>query len=288
MVIDKESNVVYFSDLIQTGNNYKNAFERVRPVLEKHQIDYRFLKETKDIWCRDYLPIQKGENNFVQFRYEPSYLKEELELQSDPSLVLPANNIKARFSGINLDGGNVIRWSDKVIMTSRIFAENTGADKNELLRELKDLLEVDVLLIPDIREDMTGHADGHLRFVDNKTVLVNQLNNEYKYWREGFLKMIRQAGLNYVEMPWFTHKDKLHKNTAIGSYVNYLEIGNLIIFPIFDLPGNLDTRAVETIKAVFPDRIIETVNINEIASEGGLLNCVSWTIKENNSNTSQQ
>lgn len=280
MIIDKETNFVYFSDLIQTNSTYAGAFERLRPILEKHRIDYRFLKNTKDIWCRDYMPIQINTDSFVQFRYEPSYLEKELELQSDPFDVHSINNIKAKFSDINLDGGNVIKWSDKVIITSRIFAENSKLDRFRLLSELEELLEAEVLIIPDIKDDMTGHADGHLRFIDSNTVLVNQLDKEYRYWRDGFLQMINNSGLNYIEMPWFEHKDKQHDKTAIGSYVNYLETGNLIIFPIFEIAGNLDTKAVEIIQAVFPDRIIETININEIANEGGLLNCISWTVKE--------
>lgn len=282
MIIDKETTIVYFSDLIQTDDKYKAAFKRVQGILDKHQVDYRFIKGTKDIWCRDYMPIQKGLNSFLQFRYDPSYLDEAPEQKSDPAIVLPQNNLKASFSDINLDGGNVIRWEDKVIMTRRVYSENKKVEMNLLIQRLENYLDAEVLIIPDIKDDMTGHADGHLRFIDSNTVLVNQLDKEYKYWRDGFFKMIKQAGLNYVEMPWFTHKDKLHNNTAIGSYVNYLEIGNLIIFPIFDLPGNFDDKAVSIIQSAFPDRIIETVNINEIANEGGLLNCVTWNIRTEN------
>ena len=126
---------------------------------------------------------------------------------------------------------------------------------------------------------MTGHADGYLRFIDGKTVLVNDLKNELKYWQTGFNKMIEEAELNFIEIPWFIHKDSKNKDNAIGAYVNYLEMGNLIIFPIFEVRGNKDNEAMHVIESIFPDRIIEPVNINEIANDGGLLNCISWTIK---------
>jgi agmatine deiminase len=126
---------------------------------------------------------------------------------------------------------------------------------------------------------MTGHADGHLRFIDSNTVLVNELKGEFKYWRDEFLKMVKQAGLDFIEIPWFEHKDRNYKDTAIGGYVNYLEIGKVILFPIFEIKGNKDKEAIATIKKVFPDRIIEPINVNEIAKHGGLLNCVTWTIK---------
>jgi agmatine deiminase len=279
MILDKETNIVYFSDFLRSKDEYKTTFERIKIILDKHQIQYEFLLETKDIWCRDYMPIQIETDEFIQFRYEPSYLKSEIKLQSNPKTVLETNGLNAKFSNINLDGGNVIKWTDKSILTTRIFKENPKLTSTELTKELERLLKTEILLIPDVTEDMTGHADGHLRFIDSNTVLVNELKGEFKYWRDEFLKMVKQAGLDFIEIPWFEHKDRNYKDTAIGGYVNYLEIGKVILFPIFEIKGNKDKEAIATIKKVFPDRIIEPINVNEIAKHGGLLNCVTWTIK---------
>ena len=279
MITDKETNTVYFSDFLRSEDEYKTTFERIKTILDKHQIKYKFLLETKDIWCRDYMPIQIETDEFIQFRYEPSYLKSELRLQSNPKTVLKTNGFNAKFSNINLDGGNVIKWTDKSILTTRIFKENPKFTPTELTKELERLLKTEILLIPDIAEDMTGHADGHLRFIDSNTVLVNELKGEFKYWRDEFLKMVKQSGLDFIEIPWFEHRDRNYKDSAIGGYVNYLEIGKVILFPIFEIKGNKDKEAIATIKKVFPDRIIEPINVNEIAKHGGLLNCVTWTIK---------
>jgi agmatine deiminase len=278
MITDKEANKVYFSKKILDAK-YLEAFERIKLILDKHNVEYDFLKETKDIWCRDYMPIQIDKEKFIQFKYEPSYLKDDLDLQSIPKDVLKANKFNATFSKINLDGGNVVRSSNSVIITNRIFKENKEIDKEELVRDIELFLETKVYLIPDITDDMTGHSDGHVRFVDNKTLLVNALEQELKYWQKGFYKMIKESGFKYIEMPWFSYSDKHHKDTAIGIYVNYLEIGNLIIFPIFEIDDDKDKEAHKVISEAFPTHIIEKVNINEIANEGGLLNCISWTIK---------
>lgn len=278
MITDKETNTVYFSKQI-LNDKYSHAFEKIRLILVKHNVKYDFLKGTKDIWCRDYMPIQIDKEKFIQFRYEPSYLLEELDLQSITKDVLKANKLDATFSDIILDGGNVVKSSDSVIITNRVFTENKDATE-VLIAKLEVILETKVYFIPDITDDMTGHADGHVRFIDDKTVLVNSLEQELKYWQNGFKKMIKEFDFSYIEMPWFSYSDKNHKNTAIGIYVNYLEIGNLIIFPVFEIPGNRDNEALKVIKEVFPNHIIETVNINEIANEGGLLNCISWTIKQ--------
>lgn len=279
MIADKETDIVYFSDILQTRKEFSDSFELICSLLKKHRISYKLLTGTKDIWCRDYMPIQVEIDDFVQFRYEPSYLGDFPELKSDTNLTLKSNSIEAKFSNINLDGGNVVRSSDKAILTTRVFKENPHLSKDQLIPELEELLGVEVLFIPDLKTDVTGHADGHLRFIDQETVLVNELKNEFKYWKDGFLSMAKSANLSFVEMPWFEHRDKKYPETAVGGYVNYLEAGALILFPVFEVRGNRDMEALNVISSVFPDRKIEPININEIGKYGGLLNCISWTVK---------
>lgn len=49
--------------------------DNTNPVLHKSNVKYAFLKGTKDIWCRDYMPVQTESGKFIQFKYNPSYLK---------------------------------------------------------------------------------------------------------------------------------------------------------------------------------------------------------------------
>ena len=279
MITGQETNAVYFSNIIRTDTRYRRAFERIQSILEKHHIRYKFLDNTKDIWCRDYMPIQISQNKYVQFRYEPSYLKRYNQYQSDPIEVLKSNGLTADFSTINLDGGNVVNWTDRAILTSRVFNENPDWDRAQLLNELEIKLNSKIYTIPDISDDMTGHVDGHLRFIDANTILVNELKNELPDWTNGFKKMIKNSGLNFVEIPWFEPTGRHPKHSAIGYYVNYLEIGNLILFPIFEISSNKDDEALNVIRQVFPKRTIEPVNVNEIGRDGGLLNCSTWTVK---------
>ena len=249
-------------------------------LLEKHSIRYGFLKATNDIWCRDYMPIQLEKEKFVQFRYEPSYLRDHLNLQSDPKEVCKANNIKPQFSKINLDGGNVVNWSDRAIITDRVFDENPEyLNKNKLIAEIESLLEVEVIVIPQIISDMTGHADGMVRFVNGNTVLGNDREQEFKYWKNGINKVLKEKGIDYIDIPFQDHKEKKHPDHAIGCYVNYLEVQDLIVLPIFETKENKDQEVYDKFKEIFPDRKVETINYNEIGLHGGLLNCTTWTIK---------
>lgn len=269
---------VYMSDLLRTV--FPDACERLIKILVKHKVKYDFLKGTKDIWCRDYMPIQTESGKFVQFKYDPSYLKENKEWEesrSDVKEVCRVNGIDAQFSDINLDGGNVLICDRRAIISDRIFSENPDWNKEELVSELSKLLECEIIIIPAQNGDMTGHADGMVRFVNRNTILGNRLADEYKYWRERMQKVIEKFGLEYIDVPFITDiKDPKHPYSAIGIYVNYLEVNNLIVLPVFGREE--DKQAVEIIQKAFPDKVVETINYDEVAQEGGLLNCTTWVV----------
>ena len=227
------------------------------------------------------MPVQLDKNRFVQFRYEPYYLIDDPEHQSDTKIVCKDNNINPTFSKINLDGGNLVNWSDRAIITDRVFQENPEySNKLQLIEELEKLLEVEIIVIPQIKTDFTGHADGMVRFVNKSTLIGNSLDQEYIYWKKGMTKILKNHNIDYIDVPFMNHKDKMYPSIATGCYVNFLEIGQLVLLPIFEIKGNHDSEVIELFKTTYPDRIIETININEIANYGGLLNCISWTIEE--------
>ena len=278
-MLENKHQVVYLSELLQ--EKYPETCNKLITILDKHNIPHKFLKGTKDIWCKDYMPVQTTSGKLVQFRYEPSYLKEYENLRSDVREVCKANNIQPIFSNINLDGGNVLICSDRAIISDRVFEENPETDRNELISKIEELLEAEVIIIPAQKEDFTGHADGMVRFVDRNTILGNNRKEEYKNWTEKINKVLQERGLKYLDVPFFSdYKDRKHPNHAIGIYVNYLEVNDLIVIPIFEVSGNKDTEAIECFRQIFPDRKIETINYNEIGLEGGLLNCTTWTIFE--------
>ena len=276
--------IVYLSEELK--KKYSVTCDKLTAILDKHNVKYSFLKATTDIWCRDYMPVQTPSGKLIQFTYDPSYLrgsKEWEDSRSDVKVVCEANGLTPRFSKINIDGGNVLICEDRAILTDRIYSENPDIDKDELKKKLAELLECEIIIIPAYRskeDDLTGHADGMVRFVDRNTILGNCLANEYQYIKDGMQKAIEEFKLKYIEMPFFIEKkDPEHPYSAIGVYVNYLEVNNLIVMPIFGRKEE-DDKAFSVLKATFPDRIIETIDYNEVAKEGGLLNCTTWVIKQ--------
>lgn len=279
----KGTEVVYLSGLLE--ERFPECFHRLTSILKKHGVEYRLLKGTKDIWCKDYMPIQTESGKLIQFRYEPSYLmgnKEWEDSRSDVKEVCRLNGFEPVFSNINLDGGNVLLCSGRAIVSDRIFTENPEyTDKKQLVKGLSELLEAEVIIIPALNDDMTGHADGMVRFVDHETILGNNRSEEYKYWTNGIEKVLKEKNLKYIDVPFFySYKDSKHPDHAIGVYVNYLEVDNLIVLPVFEVEGNKDAEVIAAFKQIFPHKIIETINYNEVALEGGVLNCSSWVYRK--------
>lgn len=268
---------VYMSELLM--ERYPDTCKNLLKILDKHNTKYLFLKGTKDIWCRDYMPIRTESGKLIQFRYDPSYLKgEEWEhLRSDVKEVCKSNNLKVQFSDINLDGGNVLICDGRAIISDRVFSENPELEKDVLIKELSQLLECEIIIIPTIHGDMTGHADGMVRFVDRNTILGNRLADEYQYWQKGIKKVLETYNLNYIDIPFFEYKgNKKHRDNAIGVYVNYLEVNDLIVTPIFG--REQDKEVIEILRETFPKKQIETINYFDVALEGGLLNCTTWVM----------
>ncbi|MDE5857596.1 MAG: agmatine deiminase family protein [Muribaculaceae bacterium] len=274
--------VVYLSSLL--ADRYPETCNRLTDILTKHNISFAFLEDTKDIWCRDYMPVQTPSGKLIQFKYDPSYLKEPkyAESRSDVRYVDDVNGFHPIFSDINLDGGNVVMYENRAIITDRVFSENPDWERDKLIDELSKLLECEIIIIPAYKPDydFTGHADGMMRFVDRHTVLVNNLNQDLKYMKDAIIKALDKANLKYINFPWFEHKIKGNKDHAIGIYINYLEVGDLIVMPIFCVDGNKDAEALAKLKEVFPNKIIETIIYNDVALQGGLLNCTTWVIKK--------
>ncbi len=284
-------NTVYISSLLK--ERYPHAADELLSVLTKYNVTVKELHGTRDIWCRDYMPVQNSKGELVQFKYAPSYLKgkkEWEESRSEVYKVCAANGIHPISSdtsrNVNLDGGNVVLCGDKAIITDRIFNENPDYDKKQLVSDIEELLQAKVIIIPAINTDVTGHADGMVRFVNETTILVNNFGDEYKeteykYIQKGVINACKENGLEYINVPFFVPKhDREHDMNAIGIYVNYLEVDNLIVLPKFNVDGNYDTEVECLFKKLFPDRNIEMIDYNEVALEGGLLNCTTWTVKE--------
>jgi agmatine/peptidylarginine deiminase len=282
----KAESTVYLSDKLP--ERYPQICKSLTNILKKHNVNYTFIKGTRDIWCRDYMPIQTKSGKLIQFRYEPSYLEgkqEYIDSRSDVHEICEKNHLKVEYSDINLDGGNVLICDGRAILSDRIYDENKEYKnrRDDLRKDLAQLLECEeLIIIPSLNKtvDFTGHADGMMRFVNRDKVLVIKYDDKYKKdWWKNTQRILETNNISYVEVPFFEDEpDPENPDSAIGVYVNYLEVNDLIVLPVFD--RDEDNQMISILQEQFPNKTIEKINYNEIAKKGGLLNCTTWVMRK--------
>ncbi|GGG14633.1 agmatine deiminase family protein [Pontibacter amylolyticus] len=284
MITDRDTNFVYFSSLIKERPALKSFWLNLEKKLKGAGIPYGFIENTNDIWCRDYMPVQISPKAFVQFNYYPSYCD---TVKYRPTITDPSHvQLSHPLTGTTvqhqllLDGGNVVRSNNAVVLTERIFKVNNSLEKEDVLAQLKQALQVEQLyLIPSQPGDFTGHSDGMVRFVDDNTLLVANYSGELDYWKNRYRNMLKKTGLHLVEFPAAPAEEKNENGDypATGCYINFAQIGNVILFPQFAIPQ--DKEALKEAERIFKDCQVIPVPSGELAKDGGVLNCATWNVK---------
>ncbi|ALJ00757.1 agmatine deiminase family protein [Rufibacter tibetensis] len=277
MITDQDTDFLYLADTLpKMYLAFYKCFER---TLNEAGIEFYLLPNTKDVWAVDYMPIQVTRDEFVQFAYNPSYLQPKVwqKTISNVDNICTSINIQPKKSRILVDGGNVVKATDKVIMCHSVFTENPNVPEKQLIKELMELFQVDQLIfIPTQPKDFTGHADGIVRFLDDKTVLINKYTKEDKGFGLTVKTALHNAGLDWVEIPYNPYSNAKYKHSN-GIYINYLQMKDSLILPVFGQKE--DEEVVRLFEQLFPKLKIATVNSNELAYAGGILNCITWNIK---------
>jgi len=273
MITDQETNFVYFSKTLKQ-EVYSAFLKKLTKALKNNNIEHDFLSYTNSIWCRDYMPVQISQNKFVKFKYDPTYSPITNAVDTCTDI-----GIESTVSDIKVDGGNVVKSRTKVIMTERVIIDNKRhyPDRERLIKKLKEALEVEqIIIIPEDPHDPFGHADGMVRFRDGvrdeKEVFVNDYTKEPEFKRKLYAAL-KKKGLVPIPMPYRPVGKGLDVR---GMYINYLQVGKVVFYPAY---GSSSDKKVDAFFSKYFGANAVAVRADEIAREGGILNCISWNIK---------
>lgn len=268
LITDDITNLVYFSSWIKDFPCHKSILEK----LEANQVKYDFLTDTKDYWVRDFMPIQVSDQEFVSYIYKPDYLAKSPQYLTNPEDCCQSIRIKSRPIDLIIDGGNIIKCSDAIIMTDKVFVENPHLSKNEIIQRLKRVFGCSVIFIPWDKYEKYGHADGMVRHIEGKKVLLNNYCNFDSGLREKLIKAL-SPHFEILELDFDTNKPSAQS----WAYINYLRVKDLILLPMLNIPEDKD--ALSQFQEIFPMCQIEQVDVSTIVKKGGALNCITWNIK---------
>lgn len=258
--------MLYLSSLLQ--NRYPTILKQIKQhTLTKH------IPNTKDIWIRDFMPIKNTANDWMLFRYYPRYLRNPKyrTLISDNHTICKALDLEYTYCDLTLDGGSVVYQDDLYFVSERILVDNPALNKTQMIRILEDTFKTDrIILLPEAPNDFTGHLDGVLSILDNKTILLNEYKDEYGNRVRHILKSHQ---FNIDTIPYNPYQNRTYQS-AKGIYINFIKTDFTIFSPIFSQKE--DDLALTKIQELYPNHHITPILCNDLAKEGGLLHCVSW------------
>ena len=275
MICDYQTNKVYLAEGIK---GYPKVAENLLYALYKEGIETEYLphsKSKKHVWAREYMPIQLEEGRFLKYVYRPDYLKNDKDYIPNYAGMSRKLGLNCKPTSLVIDGGNVVKWDDAVIMTDKVLIENPGYDEYGLRFRLEELFETDVVFIPWDRYEMFGHADGMVRFIDRRTVLL--LNNYLDFDRSLRERIIRALDGHFEvkELQYDTPRCSKYS----WAYLNFLQVAGRIFVPGLGIAE--DRLAVQQIQRFYPEHKVMLVpDCLELVRDGGALNCVTWTICE--------
>lgn len=228
MIPDYKCNAVYFSEWLKS--DYPEIYKGLTEILNRHNIAYDIIPGTKDVWCRDYMPLQLDKERFLCYKYRPDYLLKKAgdrKYITDPLNVSLNMRLGIKDSSLVIDGGNVVKVGNTAIMTGKVFAENPAIGKEALIKQLEEQMECDVVFIPWDRHEKYGHSDGIVKPVSDNTIL---LTNYHDFDKEYSNEIIKRLSLKF-EVKVLSY-NVMNVAPESWAYINFLTVGNLIVLPV--------------------------------------------------------
>lgn len=275
MLTDHLTNTVFLSDWL--SKECSILYQSLTKTLRDNAVDYQILANTNDIWCRDYMPIQTDEKRFVSYKYYPNYLVDKHQEQyitdiRDVENVDFLRQAEVLPLDLVLDGGNVVKCGNKIVMTEKVFVENKEMSRNEVQRLLEDAFRCDIVFLPLDENEKCGHSDGIIHYVGGNRVLMTNYGDFDKSFARAFLRILEK---HFEVIPLKYNVKRQHGRS--WAYINYLQVDNLVLVPQLGIPE--DGQALQQIAEAMPQCKVVGVPALEAVRKGGALNCISWNIK---------
>lgn len=251
---------------------FKERYHQINKEIARFT-EVKEIPNTNDIWIRDFMPIKNTDQEWVLFRYFPKYLSNPKyhSLITDNRSICVEQNIAYTYSDIILDGGSVVYKDGLYFVSERILLDNPSWNKTQLHKALEILLKTDnIIFLPEAPNDFTGHLDGIMTILDDKTILINDYQDEY---REKIFNRLKGHNFNLETIPYNPYANKSYQS-AQGIYINYIKTENYIFAPIFEKKE--DELALTKIERIYPKHKVIPILCNKLALQGGILHCVSW------------
>ena len=278
-----------FEDIVDFQSTFAKTIRGNDPVLVLADADTipfvkdRFPKEIlveaeiHDIWMRDFTTVNPYDP--VQFIYNGTYFPDSAipyGIQESFNTFARENGITFRRAEYILDGGNIVDNFDGSLVATERFLEENNLSYAEGMRVLKETYGAEYVAIIPYDDDIMGHADGMVMFVDG-VLFVHTYEEPFRSvvrerLKEGLPKHIDIVEVD-TQFDLTTWKDF---SSACGIYLNALVTPQNVYVPTFG-----DTDADEVFIALLKqhtDKNVHAVPAENVCFMGGSVRCLSWQI----------
>lgn len=275
MTTDPQTTTAYFSNLLP--KRCSTLYQSLDTILREKQVEYHLLPDTRDIWCRDYMPIQTDEKRFVYYKYNPDYLqkphlKRTITDVTQIGEVECLQQVEAVTLDLVVDGGNVVKCGNKIVMTEKVFFENRDKSRGEVRRLLEKAFLCEIVFLPWDTVETYGHSDGIIHYAGGNRVLMTNYADSDADMAHKFTRILDK----HFEVIHLEYNVK-RKHRRSWAYINYLQIGNLVLVP--QLGISEDEQALRQIAQALPQCEVIGIEALEAVRKGGALNCISWDVR---------
>lgn len=252
---------------------------------------------TNDTWTRDYGPItvEDGSNlRLFDFTFNGWGMKFAADKDNLVNSRLFAETVNRR--GFVLEGGSIESDGRGTLMTTSrcLLSPNRNAqlgrdDIEEYLKAefgLKQVLWIDHGFLEG--DDTDSHIDTLARLAPHDTIFYCGAGNETGSQHDSLVAMARQLRsfttpdgrpFNLIELPLPDPIFDDEGERLPATYANYLATPKAILMPTYGQPRN-DRLAADTLRIVYGNRRIITVDCRALIRQHGSLHCATMQLPE--------
>lgn len=251
-ITDDKTDKVCISSLIdkKDGGLDKETCSKLKSCIQDFCPDCELLYNTRDVWARDYMPIQltgKTERSkaiYLSFIYRPDYLAKYPKCTTDWQLDKVHAQRQSLREGLDfdvvqmpiiLDGGNVIKaivnGKPCIIMCDKVLQENNVKEIEfrdwweRWWNDNFDGTEMQLVLLPWEGKEINpiGHADGMVRYIGKDKVLMTNYadydkiyrRDDNKQYSKQYRNILEKVGFEVIELKYIDNlgyeNDKMFK-----------------------------------------------------------------------------
>ena len=241
------------------------------------------------IWMRDYGPnvcyTKTGDRVIVDLGYNRPRPQDD----AHPTQFAAKHNLPVFAPSLILPGGNIIfDGHGVVVLTNMVFNGDEGCDPNLTASALegyfKDYFGIKkVILLEQMKEDGTGHADMFCKLLNDTTFIVGQYENPSEAAADNAAILDRNAAkiageTNGKGQPFRVIRMPMPAYDAgvTATYTNSLLVNDKVLVPQYGTA--MDARALDVYRKALPGAQVIGFDCREIIRLNGAIHCITHEV----------